>query len=99
MFSNNLVLITSFLPLSLTKYGNLEVFHKYLKPTCKKLCEIYQDNWHKYINQVLNSYPVTPNLATAETPLFLVCGRDPNLHLHQLLQPMHDSLVIQNLDV
>ena len=28
------------------------------------------------------------NLATAETPFFLVYGRDPNLPLHQLLEPM-----------
>ena len=31
---------------------------------------------------------MTPNLATAETPFFLVYGRDPNLPLHQLLEPM-----------
>ena len=30
----------------------------------------------------------TPNLATAESPFFLVYGRDPNLPLHQLLEPM-----------
>ena len=28
------------------------------------------------------SYRVTPNLATAETPFFLIYGRDPNLPLH-----------------
>ena len=38
--------------------------------------------------QVLASYRVTPNLATAETPFFLVYGRDPNLPLHQLLESM-----------
>ena len=27
--------------------GKLEVFHKYLKPTLKKLCENDQDNWNK----------------------------------------------------
>ena len=58
--------------------GKLEVFHKYLKPTLTKLCEKDPDNWHKYINQVLASYCVTPHLATAETPFFLVYGRDPN---------------------
>ena len=61
----------------------LEVFHKYLKPTMKKLCE--KD---KYINQVLARYRVTPNLATAKTAFFLVYGRDPNLSLHQLLEAM-----------
>ena len=50
--------------------GKLEVFHKYLKPTLKKLCERDPSNWDKYINQVLASYRVTPNLATAETPFF-----------------------------
>ena len=68
--------------------GKLEVFHKYLKPTLKKLCEKDPSNWDKYINQVLTSYRVTPNLATAETPFFLVYGRDPNLPLHQLIESM-----------
>ena len=68
--------------------GKLEVFHKYLKPTLKKRCEKDPSNWDKYINQVLASYRVTPNLATAETPFLLVYGRDPNLPLHQLLEPM-----------
>ena len=48
--------------------SKLEVFHKYLKPTRKKLCEKDPSSWNKYINQVLASYRVTPNLATAETP-------------------------------
>ena len=34
----------------------LEVFHKYLKPTLKKLCKKDPSNWDKYINQVLASY-------------------------------------------
>ena len=68
--------------------GKLEVFHKYLKPTLKKLSENDPANWDKYINQVLASYRITPNLATAESPFFLVYGRDPNLPLHQLLEPM-----------
>ena len=66
----------------------LEVFHKYLKPILKKLCEIDPANWDKYLNQVLTSYRITPNLATAELPFFLVYGRDPNLPLHQLLEHM-----------
>ena len=68
--------------------GKLEVFHKYLKPTLKKLCKKDPANWDKYLNQVLTSYRITPNLATAELPFFLVYGRDPNLLLHQLLEPM-----------
>ena len=52
--------------------GKLEVFHKYLKPTLKKLCEKDPANLDKYINQVLTSYRVTPNLAIAGTPFFLV---------------------------
>ena len=54
----------------------------------KKLCERDPTNWDKYLNQVLASYRVTPNLAIAETPFFLVYDRDPNLPLHQLLEPM-----------
>ena len=50
--------------------GKLEVFHKYLKPTHKKLWEKDPSNWDKYINQVLTSYRVTPNLATAEMLFF-----------------------------
>ena len=68
--------------------GKLVVFHKYLKPTLKKLYKMDPANWDKYLNQVLASYRVTPNLATVETLLFLVYGRDPNLPLHQFLEPM-----------
>ena len=59
--------------------SKLEVFYKYLKPTLKKLCEKDPSNWDQYLNQVLTSYRVTPNLTTVETPFFLVYGRDPNL--------------------
>ena len=68
--------------------SKLEVFHKYLKPTLKKLCEKDPAKWDKYLNQVLTSYRITPKLATAELPFFLVYGRDPSLLLHQLLEPM-----------
>ena len=68
--------------------GKLETFHKYLKPTLKKLCKMDPTNWDKYSNQVLTSYRVTSNLATAETLFFLVYGRDPSLTLHQLLEQM-----------
>ena len=68
--------------------SKLEVFHKYLKPMLKKLCEKDTANWDKYLNQVLTSYRITPNLATVETPFYLVYGRDPNLPIHQLLEPM-----------
>ena len=72
--------------------SKLEVFHKYLKPTLKKLCEKDPSNWDQYLNQVLTSYRVTPNLATAEMPFFLVYGRDPNLPIHQLLEPIQQFL-------
>ena len=39
------------------------------------------------MSQVLASYRITPNLAMEESPFFLVYGRDPNLPLHQLLEP------------
>ena len=68
--------------------GKLEVFLKYLKPTLKKLCEKDPSNWDKYLNQVLASYSVTPNLATTEIPFQKWHARDPNLPLHQLLEPM-----------
>ena len=70
----------------------LEVFHKYLKHILKKLCKKNPSNRDKYINQVLARYRVTPNLATVEKPFFLVYGRDPNLPLHQLLEPMQQFL-------
>ena len=56
------------------------------------MCEKDPFNWDKYLNQVLTSYRVTPNLATAEMPFFLVYGWDPNLPLHQLLEPMQHFL-------
>ena len=71
--------------------GKLELFHKYLKPTLKKLCEKDPSNWDQYLNQVLTSYRVTPNLVTAEMLFFLVYGRDPNLPLHQLLDQCSNS--------
>ena len=36
--------------------GKLEVFHKYLKLTLRKLCEKDPSNWDKYINQALANY-------------------------------------------
>ena len=68
--------------------GKLEGFHRYLKPTLKKLCEKEPDNSNQYLNQVLASYYVTPYLATGETHLFLFYGRKSNLPLHQQLKPM-----------
>ena len=75
-------------PYHLQSNRKLEVFHRYLNPTLKELCEKDPLNWDKYVNQVLASYRVTPNLATAETQFFLVYGRDPNFPLHQLLEHM-----------
>ena len=72
--------------------GKLEAFHKYLKPTLNKLCEKDLGNWNKYINQVSASCCVTPHLESAETPFFLVYGRDPNLPIHELLEQMQKSL-------
>ena len=72
--------------------GKLEVFYKDVKPTLKNLCEKDPSNWDKYLNQVFASYRVTPNLGNAETPFFLVYGRDPNLPLHQLSEPMQHFL-------
>ena len=68
--------------------GKVEVFHKYLKLTLRKLCEKDQDNWDQDINQVLTSYHVTLHLTTGETPFFLIYGRDPNLPLCHLLELM-----------
>ena len=36
--------------------GKVEVSHKYLKATLKKLCENDPNDWEKYLNQVLASY-------------------------------------------
>ena len=44
------------------------------------------------LTKFLTSYRITPNLATAEMPFFLVYERDPNLPLHQLLEPMQQFL-------
>ena len=74
--------------ISPTDNGKLQVFHKYLKPTLKKLCEKDPSNWNQYVNLALTTYRVSPNIATAEMPFFLVYGRNPNLPLHQLLEPM-----------
>ena len=57
-------------PYHLQSNGKLEVFHKCLKPTLKKLCKKDPANWDKYLNQVLASYRIMPNLATAELLFF-----------------------------
>ena len=68
--------------------GKLETFHKFLKPTLKKMCAEDLDNWDDYIEQVFGTYRGVPNLTTGESPFFLVYGRDGNQPLHQLLQPL-----------
>ena len=35
--------------------GKLETFHKFLKPTLKKMCAEDQDNWDDYVEQVLGT--------------------------------------------
>ena len=64
-------------PYHLQSNGKLEVFHKYLKPMLKKLCKKDPANWDKYLNQVLTSYRITPNLATAESPFFSSLWQGP----------------------
>ena len=59
--------------------GKLEVFHKYLKPILRKLCEKDPLSWDKYINQVLASYRVTPNLANNWNTIFLDLWKRPQL--------------------
>ena len=68
--------------------GKLETFHKFLKPTLKKMCAEDQDNWDNYVKQVLGTYRGVPNLMTGESPFFLVYGREGNQPVHQLLQPL-----------
>ena len=68
--------------------GKLETFHKFLKPTLKKMRAKDQDNWDDYVKQVLGTYRGVLNLTTGESPFFLVYGRDGNQPLHQLLQPL-----------
>ena len=68
--------------------GKLETFHKFLKPTLKKMCADDQDNWDDYVEQVLGTYRGVPHLTTGESPFFLVYGRDRNQPVHQLLQPL-----------
>ena len=72
--------------------GKLEVFHKYLKPTLKKLCEKDPTNWDMYINQVLASYRITPNLATAESPFFWSMAGTPICHFTNYLELMQHFL-------
>ena len=50
--------------------GKLETFHKFLKPTLKKMCADNQDNWDDYIEQVLGTYRGVLNLMTGESPIF-----------------------------
>ena len=67
--------------------GKLEVFHKFLKPTLKKLCKKDPANWDKYLNQVLASYRITPNLATAESPFFWYMAETLTYHYINFWNP------------
>ena len=77
--------------------GKLEVFHKYLKPTLKKLCEKDPTNWDKYLNQVLASYRITPNLATAESPFFWCMAETLTYHYINFWNPCNVFLEILTL--
>ena len=57
-------------PCHLQSNRKLEVFHKYMKPTLKKLYWKDLSNWDKYINQVHASYRVTPNPCHSRNPIF-----------------------------
>ena len=50
--------------------GKLETFHKFLKPTLKKICAEDQDNWDDYVEQVLGTYRGVPNLTAGESHSF-----------------------------
>ena len=73
--------------------GKLEVFHKYLKPTLKKLCERDPANQDKYLNQVLTSYRITPNLAPADSPFFSgIWAETPTYHYINFWNPIQHFL-------
>ena len=73
-------------------------YHPQSKQQTGSLSQIFKTypedptNWDKYLNQVFTIYRITSNLATAESPFFLVYGRDPNQPLHQLLELMQHFL-------
>ena len=77
--------------------GKLEVFHKYLKPTLNKLCEKDPANSDKYLTQVLASYRITPNLATAESPFFWYMAETPTYHCINFWNPCNVFLGILTL--
>ena len=68
--------------------GKLEVFHKYLKPTLKKLCEKDPTNWGQiYKPSTCQLLSTTKSCYSRDTFHFSLWKR-PNLPLHQLLEPM-----------
>ena len=77
--------------------GKLEIFHKYLKPTLKKLCERDPTNCYKYLNQVLASYRITPNLATAESLFFWCMAETLTYHYINFWNPCNIFLEILTL--
>ena len=54
----------------------LKAFHKYLKPTLKKLCERDPTNWDKYLTNT-SQLQDNPKPGNSRTPFFLVYSRDP----------------------
>ena len=71
--------------------GKLEVFLWILKTNLGETLKKDPSNWDQYLNQVLVSYRVNPNLATAEMPFFGI-WKGSKLTLHQLLEPMQQFL-------
>ena len=72
--------------------GKLKVFHKYLKPKLKKTLwkRPHQLGWIlKPGTSQLQDYT---QFSDIRNTIFLVYGRDPNLPLHQLLEPMQHFL-------
>ena len=90
--SNYLALIASFLPHITHKVMVIWKFSTNTLNILLRNCVKRIKTTGTDINQVLASYCVTSHLATAETLFFLVYGRDPNLLLHQLLEPMQQFL-------
>ena len=72
--------------LALVEFSQHHTIHRVMA-NLKSSTNTRNQHWRSFVG-VIASYRITLNLAMAESPFFLVYGRDPNLPWHQLLEPM-----------
>ena len=79
-------------PISPQSNRKLQVFHKYFKPTLKKLCENDPDNWDNYINWCTSQLPCNTTPGNHWNTLLPSLWKGSQSTPFQLLEPMQQFL-------